>query len=77
MTNKELASQILELVGGKENISACTHCITRLRLTIKDMNLVKEEEIKKLDGVQGTNLVKGQYQIIIGPKVADVFLDNM
>ena len=36
MTNKELAVKILELVGGKDNISACTHCITRLLLTIND-----------------------------------------
>ena len=75
MTNKELATQILELVGGKENISAVTHCITRLRMTIKDLNIIKEDQIKKLPGVMGVNLVEGQYQVILGPKVADVFLE--
>lgn len=74
MTNKELATQILELVGGKENISAVTHCITRLRMTIKDLNIIKEDQIKKLPGVMWVNLVEGQYQVILGPKVADVFL---
>ena len=75
MNNKELAEKILELVGGSENITALTHCITRLRLTIKDLNNVDEEEIKKLPGVMGTNYVETQYQIILGPKVADVFLE--
>lgn len=75
MTNKELAVKILELVGGKDNISACTHCITRLRLTINDFGKIKEEEIKKLPGVMGTNTVKTQFQIILGPKVADVFFE--
>lgn len=75
MNNKELAEKILELVGGPENITALTHCITRLRLTIKDLNNVDEEEIKKLPGVMGTNYVETQYQIILGPKVADVFLE--
>lgn len=75
MTNKELATQILELVGGKENISAVTHCITRLRMTIKDLNIIKEDQIKKLPGVMGVNLVEGQYQVILGPKVTDVFLE--
>ena len=73
MTNKELAVKILEFVGGKDNISACTHCITRLRLTINDFGKIKEEDLKKLPGVMGTNTVKTQYQIILGPKVADVF----
>ena len=75
MTNKELASKILELIGGKENVSACTHCITRLRVTIKDFSKIKEAEIQKLPGVMGTNTVETQFQVILGPKVADVFFE--
>ena len=75
MTNKELAVKILELVGGKENITAVTHCITRLRMTIKDSGVIQEEEIKKLPGVMGVNMVENQYQVILGPKVADVFFE--
>lgn len=75
MTNKELASKILELIGGKENVSACAHCITRLRVTIKDLSMIKEEEIQKLPGVMGTNTVETQFQVILGPKVADVFFE--
>ena len=75
MTNKELAGKILELVGGKDNITAMTHCITRLRKTIKDSGIIKEDEIKKLPGVMGVNQVENQYQVILGPKVADVFFE--
>lgn len=75
MNNKELAKKILELAGGPENITAVTHCITRLRMTINDINKVDEESIKKLPGVMGTNYVETQYQVILGPKVADVFLE--
>lgn len=75
MTNKELAVKILELVGGKDNITAVTHCITRLRMTIKDSGIIKEDEIKKLPDVMGVNQVESQYQVILGPKVADVFFE--
>lgn len=75
MNNKELAENILKLVGGPDNITAVTHCITRLRITIKDIQKVDEESIKKLPGVMGTNYVETQYQVILGPKVADVFLE--
>ena len=46
-----LASTLVELVGGKDNISFATHCATRLRLNLKDASLIKEEEIKKTKGV--------------------------
>ena len=46
MTNKELAAQILDLIGGKENVSSVTHCITRLRVIAKDVSIIKGEEIK-------------------------------
>ncbi len=72
LSNKQLAERILELVGGKENVMGVTHCITRLRIVVKDLAAVKDAEIKKL-GVVGTNTVGNQFQVIIGPKVADVF----
>lgn len=75
MKNKELAEKILELVGGVENISSVTHCITRLRITIKNIKAVNEKAIQKLPDVIGTNYVETQYQIILGPKVADIFLE--
>ena len=68
-----LASTLVELVGGKDNISFATHCATRLRLNLKDASLIKEEEIKKTKGVLGVANSNGQYQIIIGPDVVELY----
>lgn len=73
MNNTELSAKILALIGGRENVSGVTHCITRLRVVVKDTAAIKREQITKLSGVMGDNLVGAQYQIILGPKVADVF----
>lgn len=73
MNNTELSAKILALIGGRENVSGVTHCITRLRVVVKDTSVIKREQITKLSGVMGDNLVGTQYQIILGPKVADVF----
>ncbi len=68
-----LAKQILELVGGKENISFFTHCVTRLRLTVKDKKLVDEEGLGKISGIYGTKWSNGQIQIIVGNEVNDIY----
>lgn len=47
------AKQILEKVGGKENIVNVSHCMTRLRLTLKDDSIVHDEEVKAIKGVAG------------------------
>lgn len=73
MTNRELSEKILSLIGGKENVVNVTHCITRLRVIVKDTAIIKRSNITKLSGVMGDNLVGTQYQVILGPKVADVF----
>ncbi len=71
--NKEIAEKVLELIGGKENISFVTHCITRLRFNLKDMSIVKEEELKAQPGVLGINDTGSQYQVIIGANVDAVY----
>ncbi|MEA4875858.1 MAG: PTS transporter subunit EIIC [Anaerorhabdus sp.] len=76
MTKKnyeDIASKILLLIGGKENISYCTHCVTRLRITTKDKSLIKVDEINKLSGVVGNQWSGEQFQIIIGNEVEDVY----
>ena len=73
MDYKATAEQILNLVGGSENIKSATHCATRLRLTVNDLSKVDDAAIKKIPGLVGTNTVGSQYQIIVGPQVADVF----
>lgn len=64
-----VAKKILEKVGGEENVSSVMHCMTRLRFNLKDEGLVKDEEVKKINGVMGIMKKGGQYQIIIGNDV--------
>ena len=68
-----LAAEILSHVGGKENISFVTHCVTRLRFTVKDKNQVQSEAIDKLPSVFGSKWSNNQYQVIIGNEVNDVY----
>lgn len=70
------AKEILEHVGGKDNLVNMTHCATRLRLTLKDSSKANNESIKEIDGVVGIVNKAGQYQLLIGtevPKLYDEF----
>lgn len=76
MANKnysEIAKNILNAVGGKENVVNVTHCITRLRFTLKDQSIPKDTEIEAIDGVLGIMHSAGQYQIVIGQTVDHVY----
>ena len=73
MTNKELASKIIALVGGEENISVLTHCATRLRFNLKDNSKADIEALKGLEGVLTAQLKSGQLQVVIGAKVNAIF----
>lgn len=75
MNNNKLVAEILSNIDGKENIASATHCMTRLRLSLKDPSLVKADAIRKIDGVLGVVLGETQTQIVIGPNVAKVYLD--
>ena len=66
MNYKKSATEILQAIGGEENIDAMAHCATRLRLVLKDESLVDEKELSEMDVVEGTFSTGGQYQIIIG-----------
>lgn len=70
---EKIAEEIRERIGGAANISNCTHCMTRLRFTLKDTSLVKAEEIEALQGVLGIKNAGGQFQVIIGKDVNDVY----
>lgn len=73
MTNKELASKIISLVGGESNISVLTHCATRLRFNLKDNSRADIDALKKLQGVLTAQMKSGQLQVVIGAKVNAVF----
>lgn len=71
--NTDLAQAILDRVGGKENVVNAYHCMTRLRLTLKDNGKVEQESLKKLPGVMGLYDNNGEIQVILGPAVDNVY----
>jgi PTS system beta-glucosides-specific IIC component len=73
MDYKNLAKEILEKVGGESNISGLTHCATRLRFNLKDDTKAQTEALKKVNGVMGVVNKGGQYQVVIGSDVANVY----
>lgn len=70
----ELAKDIVEHVGGKENISELKHCITRLRFTLKDEGKADTDYLKARDGIVTVVQAGGQYQVVIGNHVPDVYV---
>lgn len=75
VNNRQIAENILAAVGGRENITSVTHCMTRLRFNLKDMGLPDQEQIKKLNGVLGVVVSGGQFQIIVGQNVPKVYTE--
>lgn len=70
---KELATRILEFVGGKDNVNRVYHCQTRLRFTLADEEKAEIKALEQLDGVRKVMISSGVFQIVIGTDVADVF----
>ncbi|HEL1246046.1 TPA: PTS beta-glucoside transporter subunit IIBCA [Streptococcus equi subsp. zooepidemicus] len=73
MTYQETAKAIFEAVGGEQNIQEVTHCITRLRLVLKDDKQVVDQKIKLIPNVIGVMRQNGQYQIILGNDVNNYY----
>lgn len=70
---KNIATDILNSVGGKDNISDIYHCATRLRIVVNNPDLVDQEKLKKVDGIKGV-VIKGQeIQNFIGTKVNEYY----
>ena len=78
MDYNKCAAEILDAIGGKENLASAAHCATRLRLVIADNAKVKKSVLEGIDGVKGVFEAAGQLQIIIGTgtvnKVYDEFI---
>lgn len=68
-----LARIIIQNVGGKGNVISLTHCITRLRFRLKDESKANTDVLKQTDGIVTVIQSGGQYQIVIGNHVPDVF----
>lgn len=73
MDYKKVASDILENVGGKENIKTMTHCFTRLRFVLKDSKKADKDIVSRLEGVIQVVEAAGQFQVVLGSKVTKVY----
>ena len=72
-----LAKEIVKNIGGKENVISLTHCITRLRFKLKDEKKANDDVLKNMEGVVTVMKSGGQYQVVIGNHVTEVYADVM
>lgn len=70
---QKLADDILEYVGGVDNVRDVAHCMTRLRIVVKDEKAVQMKQLEGLEGVMKVVILGGQYQIVLGGIVDDIF----
>lgn len=75
MKYETLAKDIIKNVGGKENVNSLTHCVTRLRFKLKDESKANTEVLKNMDGVVTVVKSGGQYQVVIGNHVPEVYAE--
>jgi trehalose PTS system EIIBC or EIIBCA component len=75
--NKQSVEKIVEAVGGRENIVAATHCVTRLRFALKDEGKVDKEALENIDIVKGSFSANGQFQVVIGQGLVDKVYNEM
>ena len=71
----ELCNSIIDAVGGKDNVLQAFHCMTRLRVNVKDKNLVNLDQLKATKGVINGQFIGDQLQVIIGTHVGDVYAE--
>ena len=69
----DVSKKIVEAVGGIDNVASATHCMTRLRLVLKDEAKANDDEVKAIKGVKSVIKQGGQYQVVIGNEVANLF----
>ena len=73
MTNKDLAKTILKEVGGKSNVITYSHCSTRLRFDLRDVNKVNQKALENTEGILSVMEVAGQTQVVLGSNVQYVY----
>lgn len=74
---ENLNNFIIENVGGDDNISALTHCVTRLRFTLKDESLVNREALVGHNEIMTAQAANGQYQVVVGMQVDDIYQEML
>lgn len=77
MNLRNQAEQIVDALGGKDNIVAATHCVTRLRLALRDEGKVNKDKLEEIDVVKGSFLTNGQFQVVIGQGTVDKVYQEM
>lgn len=77
MNDKELAANIIELIGGKENVTSVRHCATRLRIVVSDKDKIETKSVEALEKVKGSFFNSGQYQIILGTGLVNRVYDEV
>ena len=73
MDYNQIAKDILQNVGGQENIDNLTHCFTRLRFVLKDESKVNKEVLERIEGVISVVFAGGQCQVVCGAKVTKIY----
>ena len=63
---EEIAKEVMEAIGGKENISSFAHCATRLRIMVVDKDKIDKDRVDNIEKVKGTMFNSGQFQVIFG-----------
>lgn len=77
MKYEALAKDIIKHVGGKENINGLSHCVTRLRFKLKNEAVANTDVLKNMDGIVTVIQSGGQYQVVIGNHVSEVYAQVM
>lgn len=77
MKYEKMIEEIVEKIGGRDNITSVYHCATRLRLQLKNEAAADDEAVKAIEGVLSIVKSGGQYQIVIGQHVGDVYKEML
>ena len=77
MDYKQIAKEVIEALGGRENVNSVAHCATRLRVMVKDENKINKEKAENIEKVQGAFFNSGQYQMIFGTGTVNKIYDEI
>ena len=77
MDYKQIAKEVIEALGGRENVNSVAHCATRLRVMVKDENKINKEKAENIEKVQGAFFNSGQYQMIFGTGTVNKIYDEV
>lgn len=77
MNNTEIAKSVIEVIGGKDNVSSVAHCATRLRIMVKDKEKIDTNRVENIEKVQGAFFNAGQFQIIFGTGTVNRIYDEV